>query len=115
MNTSQTFQDSVPILPTSQIDEHISRYRHDLSKLTPGVSDQRYAFLCMVDFEAINESHGTHEMAGFPLILLSTATPSLDLVDEFHTFVQPQRNTNQRNHNSIPQRVFDESLAFPEL
>ncbi|KAE9372927.1 hypothetical protein N431DRAFT_439880 [Stipitochalara longipes BDJ] len=53
-------------------------------------------------------------MTEFPLVLLSTATPSLDVIDEFHTFVRPQRNTNWRNHKGIPQRVFDESPTFPE-
>jgi inhibitor of KinA sporulation pathway (predicted exonuclease) len=105
----------MPIPPTSPTDEHITSNRHDLSKLTPNVREQRYAFLCVVDFEAsINESDGTHEVTESPLVLLSTATPSLDVVDEFHTFVRPQRNANWRDHKGIPQRVFDESPTFPE-
>lgn len=70
MNTSQTFPDSVTVSPTSQKDEYITSNRHDLSKLTPDVREQRYAILCIVDFEAsINESDGTHDMTEFPLIL----------------------------------------------
>lgn len=115
MNSFHTFQYGVPIPPTPPTDEHITSNRDDLSKLTPDVREQHYAFLCIVDFEAsINESDGTHEVTEFPLVLLSTATPSLDVVDEFHTFVRPQRNISWRNHNDIPQRVFDGSPAFPE-
>lgn len=115
MNNFHNFQHSVPVSPTPPMDEYIAGGRHDLSKLTPDVRDQRYTFLCIVDFEAsINDSDGTHEVTEFPLVLLSTATPSLGVVDEFHTFVRPQRNTNWRNHKGIPQRVFDESPRFPE-
>ena len=115
MNSFHTFQYGVPIPPTPPTDEHITSNRHDWSKLTPDVREQRYAFLCIVDFEAsINESDGTHEVTEFPLVLLSTATPSLDVVDEFHTFVRPQRNANWKNHQGIPQRVFDKSPTFPE-
>jgi len=104
-----------PNQPNLLSNEHFTTNRHDLSKLTPDVREQSYEFLCIVDFEAsINESDGTHEMAEFPLVLLSTATPSLDVVDEFHTFVRPQRNANWRNYKGIPQRVFDESPPFPE-
>ncbi|KAH8645880.1 ribonuclease H-like domain-containing protein [Tricladium varicosporioides] len=96
--------------------EHITSDQHDLSKLTTYAREQCYAFLSIVDFEAsINEADGTHEMTEFPLVLLSTATPSLDVVDEFHTFVRPQRNENWRNDKGIPQSRFDESPAFPEV
>jgi ERI1 exoribonuclease 3 len=115
MNSLNTFQYDVPIPPIPPGDEHIIGNPHDLSKLTSDVRAQRYTFLCIVDFEAsINESDGTHEVTEFPLVLLSTATPSLEVVDEFHTFVRPQRNAQWRNHKGISQRVFDESPAFPE-
>jgi inhibitor of KinA sporulation pathway (predicted exonuclease) len=101
--------------PTHPTVGHITSNLYDLSKLTLDVREQRYAFLCIIDFEAsINESDGTHEMIEFPLVLLSTATPSLDVVDEFHSFIRPQRNANLKNRQAISQRVFDESPAFPE-
>src|SRR6187402_1113488 len=79
---------------------------------------QRYEFLCIVDFEAsINDSDSTHEMTEFPLLLLSASTPSLDIVDEFHTFIRPQRNRasrTQKDQQETSQRLFDESPAFPE-
>lgn len=79
------------------------------------IHKQCHEFLCVVDLEAsINESDGTHEVTEFPLVLLSTNTPSLDVIDEFHTFIRPQRNTNWKNKQDIPQQVFDESPTFPE-
>lgn len=114
MNGVPTRQSEAPIPSTPPMDEHVTSNQHE-SKLTPDVPEQRYAFLCIVDFEAsINESNGSHEMTEFPLILLSTATPSLDLIDEFHTFIRPQRNTTWKNKKDIPQRVLDESPTFPE-
>ncbi|KAE8454250.1 hypothetical protein EG329_005175 [Mollisiaceae sp. DMI_Dod_QoI] len=105
--SSFIFQDGARIPPTPPTDENI--------ELTPDIREQRFAFLCIVDFEAsMNEPNGTHEMTELPLVLLSTATPTLDVIDEFHTFVRPQRNTNWRNHQGIPQRVFNESPTFPE-
>jgi inhibitor of KinA sporulation pathway (predicted exonuclease) len=77
--------------------------------------EQRYQFLCIVDFEAsINESDGSREMTEFPLVLLSTATPSLSIVDEFHTFVRPQRNINCKNRRGIPWKIPEETPTFPE-
>lgn len=115
MNSFQSSQYDVPIPLTPFTDAHITSNRHGLSKLTPDVHEKQYAFLCIVDFEAsINESDGMHEVTKLPLVLLSTATLSLDVVDEFHIFVRPQRNSNWRNHKSIPQRVFDGSPTFPE-
>jgi inhibitor of KinA sporulation pathway (predicted exonuclease) len=76
---------------------------------------QRYQFLCIVDFESsINESNRTREMTEFPLVLLSTATPSLPVVDEFHTFVRPQRNHNCKNRRGVPWNIPDESPTFPK-
>ncbi len=106
---------SVP--PMSLMGEHNTSNQQSSSNSTPDVREQRYTYLCIVDFEAsINESDGTHEMTEFPLVLLSTATPSLNAVDEFHTFIRPQRNGTARwtSHKDIPQRVFDESPTFPE-
>lgn len=75
--------------------------------------EQRYEFLCVVDLEAsINGTDSTHEVTELPLVLLSTRKISLDTIDVFHTFIRPQRNTN--NLEVIPQQVFEESPTFPE-
>ncbi|KUJ21274.1 uncharacterized protein LY89DRAFT_681843 [Mollisia scopiformis] len=96
-------------------EEHISA---NLSSLTPNVREQRYDFLAIVDFEAsINESDGTREITEFPLVLLSTATPSLNIIDEFHNFVRPQRNSGMKHRHLKdfpPQELLDESPTFSE-
>ena len=115
MSSSHNLQYGVLIPPIPPTDEHNTSSHRGLPNLAPNVREQHYTFLCIVDFEAsINEADGTHEMTEFPLVLLSTATPSLDVVDEFHTFVRPQRNANWKNHKGISQRVFDESPPFQE-
>jgi inhibitor of KinA sporulation pathway (predicted exonuclease) len=99
MTSSQTLKNDMPVAPTH-------------SRPT---DEQRYQFLCIVDFEAsINESDGTREMTEFPLVLLSTATPSLAILDEFHTFIRPQRNINCKNRRGIPWKIPDDTPPFPE-
>lgn len=39
----------------------------------------------------------------------------MDVVNEFHTFIRPQRNAKLGNRKDIPQQVFDESPAFLEV
>jgi len=97
----------------SQDPEHDT---HIASTRTPLSTEQRYQYLCVVDFEAsINELDSTHEVTEFPLLLLSTATPSLDIVEEFHTFVRPQRNIRWRNHRDGLRHLLDKSPTFPEV
>lgn len=82
---------------------------------TPTVCPQQYAFLCVVDLEAsINSSSFTHEVTEFPLLLLSTASPSLPLISEFHTFIRPTRNKSASDHKRSPQQVLDSFPNFPE-
>lgn len=80
-----------------------------------GVHEQLYEFLCVVDLEAsINETDGTHEVTEYSLVLLSTKASSLDIIGEFHAFIQPQRNINWKTNQDIPERVFEGSPTFPE-
>ncbi|CAG8974910.1 hypothetical protein HYALB_00006694 [Hymenoscyphus albidus] len=79
--------------------------------------EQRYEYLCIVDFEASiskTQSGCSQEMIEFPLVLISTTNTSLEVIDEFHTFIQPRRNLPGKNRQEIPQRVLDESPIFPE-